>query len=86
VFCPLSVTVEEHPRELTECAMARRMAEDLCVDDVRCIGERLPRLRTDQTAALVDLPSQDGARIVAARRRRASVGGPVSLANRGSRW
>jgi acyl dehydratase len=65
VFCPSSVAVVENLRELAEYSMAKRMAEDLCAfynrfsDKVRCVVERLPRVRTDQTATLLDVPNED---------------------------
>jgi hypothetical protein len=70
VLCPSSVAVNENLRELAEYAMAKRAAEDLCAfynrssDNIQCIIERLPRINTDQTATLVELPYEDGARVM----------------------
>jgi acyl dehydratase len=69
VFCPSSVAVVENLRELAEYSMAKKMAEDLCAfynrfSNIHCIVERLPRLRTDQTATLVDLPHEDNVQVM----------------------
>jgi acyl dehydratase len=69
VFCPSTVAVDQNLRELAEYSMAKRMAEDLCAfynrfSRVQCIVERLPRLRTDQTATLVDMPHEDGVQVM----------------------
>jgi acyl dehydratase/NAD(P)-dependent dehydrogenase (short-subunit alcohol dehydrogenase family) len=57
-FYPSSQFVVDRPAEMTEYAMSKAAAEVLCADignylpGARIVVERLPRLRTDQTAAL----------------------------------
>jgi NAD(P)-dependent dehydrogenase (short-subunit alcohol dehydrogenase family) len=59
VFYPSSVFVDARPRHLTEYAMAKAAGEILCADlqrsmrGLRIHVRRLPRLATDQNAALV---------------------------------
>lgn len=70
VFCPSTTAIDQNLRELAEYSMAKGMAEDLCAyynrysGNVRCIAERLPRVQTDQTATLMDLPHEDGASVM----------------------
>jgi hypothetical protein len=59
IFYPSTVFVAERPRGMTEYAMAKAAGETLC-DELRAtmptldiIATRLPRLLTDQTAAVV---------------------------------
>lgn len=64
-FYPSSVAVEEHPRDMTEYSMAKAAGEMLCADmnrferGIRVVVKRLPRIDTDQTSALVSVPSAD---------------------------
>ena len=64
-FYPSSVAVDERPRDMTEYSMAKAAGEMLCADmnrfepGVRVVVKRLPRIVTDQTAALVAVPSED---------------------------
>jgi short chain dehydrogenase/MaoC like domain len=64
VFYPSSVAVTEGMREMTEYAMAKRLAEEMCAfynehsKDVEIIVERLPRIKTDQTSTLVPFPAE----------------------------
>jgi hypothetical protein len=80
VFCPSTIAIDQNLRELAEYSMAKRMAEDLCAfynrfsNNVRCVVERLPRVRTDQTATLVELPHEDAARLM------------LSIVRRMERW
>ena len=58
VFYPSSEFVVDRPADMTEYAMSKAAAEVLCEDmskylpGVRILMRRLPRLLTDQTAAL----------------------------------
>ena len=60
IFYPSSTAVAERPRGMTEYSMAKAAAEVLIEDlnrrlrTVHIICERLPRLSTDQTAALLN--------------------------------
>jgi hypothetical protein len=66
VFCPSTRAIDENRREIVEYAMVKRMAEDLCSfynrfsENIEIITERLPRIRTDQTTTLVEVPAEDG--------------------------
>jgi acyl dehydratase len=70
VFCPSTVAIDENLRELAEYSIAKQMAEELCAfynrfsTNVHCVVERLPRLNTDQTATLVELPHEDSVRVM----------------------
>lgn len=64
VFFPSSVAVAERPKGLTEYAMAKAAAE-IAIDDINrafkrvsVMSRRLPRLSTDQTASLLDVPAE----------------------------
>jgi acyl dehydratase/NADP-dependent 3-hydroxy acid dehydrogenase YdfG len=64
VFFPSSAAVVERPKGLTEYAMAKAAAEVL-VDDINrsfkqvsVVSSRLPRLSTDQTASILDVPAE----------------------------
>jgi NADP-dependent 3-hydroxy acid dehydrogenase YdfG len=63
VFFPSSIAVTERPKGLTEYAMAKAAAEIL-IDDlnrsyrqVSILSGRLPRLSTDQTLTLLEVPA-----------------------------
>jgi hypothetical protein len=64
-FYPSSVFVESQPPEMIEYSMAKMAGESLCrninqVDGrIRIIVRRLPRLRTDQTATVLPVETQD---------------------------
>jgi MaoC like domain len=64
VFYPSSVAVTESMREMTEYAMAKRLAEEMCSfynqhsKQVEIVVERLPRIKTDQTGTLVPFPAE----------------------------
>jgi hypothetical protein len=70
IFCPSSIFVEEHQAEMTEYAIAKRASEELCAhynrssQKLRILVERLPRMRTDQTNALVEVPAEEAAPIM----------------------
>jgi hypothetical protein len=63
VFFPSSVAVTERPKGLTEYAMAKAAAEIAIADinrtfkRVSVLSRRLPRVSTDQTASLLDVPA-----------------------------
>ena len=65
VFYPSSEAVTEPLKELTEYATAKAAGEALCGHlsrfgpETRVLVERLPRIRTDQTATLVEVPAAD---------------------------
>jgi hypothetical protein len=63
LFYPSSVAVENRPPDMTEYAMAKAAGEILCKDletqSTRIIVERLPRLATDQTAALIAVKTEN---------------------------
>ena len=58
LFYPSSIFVSEHPKGMTEYAMAKAAGEVLCADINACLAparvtvSRLPRLPTDQTASI----------------------------------
>ena len=64
VCFPASVAVIDRPKGLTEYAMAKAAAELLIVDlnrafeRVSVVSHRLPRLTTDQTATILDVPAE----------------------------
>ena len=64
VFYPSSVAVSEGMREMAEYAMSKRLAEEMCSfynqhsNLVKIVVERLPRVKTDQTATLVPFPAE----------------------------
>lgn len=64
-FYPSSVAVETRPAGMTEYAMAKAAGEILCADlqanwpGARIVVSRLPRLPTDQTAALTQIDTAD---------------------------
>jgi acyl dehydratase len=70
VFFPSTRAIGELRRELAEYAMAKHMAEDLCAfynrfsEKVATVSERLPRVATDQTATLVEVPAENSAQIM----------------------
>ena len=63
VFVPSTVFIDERPKGMTEYTMAKAAVEILCADlqrslrRVRIVVQRLPRLETDQTAALMPVKS-----------------------------
>jgi hypothetical protein len=65
LFYPSSTYVQDRPPLMTEYAMAKAAGEVLCADIVRfkpgvkIITQRLPRVRTDQTASLIATGSAD---------------------------
>jgi len=64
VFFPSSIAVDNRPKGLTEYAMAKSAAEQLIADinrtftRVSVVSRRLPRLTTDQTATILDVPAE----------------------------
>jgi len=75
LFYPSSVFVAERPRGMLEYAMAKAAGETLCAEmnqawaPLHVTHDRLPRVRTDQTASVmgVSLPSPAGALLPALR-------------------
>lgn len=70
LFHPSSIAVVDRPRGVTEYAMAK-MAVELLAEDlrralprVRIIEERLPRIATDQTATVFDVPAADASDVM----------------------
>lgn len=65
VFYPSSIAVAERPRGMTEYAMAKAAGEILCTDmnamydTLDVLVDRLPRVRTDQTATVSPVASAD---------------------------
>jgi NAD(P)-dependent dehydrogenase (short-subunit alcohol dehydrogenase family) len=65
VFYPSSVFVEERPKGMTEYSMAKLAGEMLCAAmagdhaGLRILAPRLPRVLTDQTAAVTALDNAD---------------------------
>lgn len=65
IFYPSSVFVHNRPQNMMEYAMAKACGEVLCADMQRVeklgriLVRRLPRLLTDQTAAIIGPPSTD---------------------------
>lgn len=64
VFYPSTVFVDEPSRENIEYAAAKSAGETLAayinaMGGVRVVSRRLPRLATDQTAAIVNVPMED---------------------------
>ena len=67
-FYPSSVFVADRPRGMLEYAMAKAAGETLCAEmnqawpPLHVTVDRLPRLRTDQTASVIgaSLPSPAG--------------------------
>jgi len=65
IFVPSTTAIDENLREIAEYSMAKRMAEDLCAfynrfsDKIEITSVRLPRLKTDQTTTLIEVPAAD---------------------------
>ena len=70
VYLPSTVFVSERPKGMTEYAMAKAAAELLAEDlnrtlrHVRIVHTRLPRLATDQTAAITPLTTADNVSVL----------------------
>jgi acyl dehydratase len=70
IFFPSTVAIDEHLSEIAEYSMAKQMAENLSAfynrfsTEVEIITERLPRVKTDQTATLMDVPAEDAAAVM----------------------
>jgi hypothetical protein len=70
VFYPSTVAVTEDLREVAEYAMAKRAAEDVCAfynrysDGIDIVVERLPRIKTDQTAVLFEVPARESVSVM----------------------
>jgi acyl dehydratase len=70
VFFPSTVAIDEDLREVAEYSLAKKIAENiiLCCNrflaNVEIIAVRLPRVKTDQTAALMDIPAEDAANVM----------------------
>jgi acyl dehydratase len=70
LFYPSSTYVQDRPPLMTEYAMAKAAGEILCADIVRfkrgvkIITQRLPRVRTDQTASLIETGSADAVQLM----------------------
>ena len=62
---PSSIAVAEHPKGMTEYAMAKAAGEILCADlaraypDLKIAAPRLPRILTDQTATVPPVEAAD---------------------------
>jgi hypothetical protein len=67
IFFPSSIAVADRPKGLTEYAMAKAAAEILVEDinrsftHVSVTASRLPRLSTDQTLTVLDVPAESNA-------------------------
>jgi acyl dehydratase len=100
LFYPSSVFVAERPRGMLEYAMAKAAGETLCAEmnqawaPLHVSVDRLPRLRTDQTASVIgaSLPSPDSRLLTVVREtqswpRNAEIGramaGPLETASAG---
>jgi acyl dehydratase len=96
LFYPSSVFVEERPRGMLEYAMAKAAGEAVCAEmnqawpPLRVTFDRLPRLRTDQTASVIGAsPPSPAAPLLAAVRetqswpRGVAQGGPLQTASAG---
>jgi len=65
VFYPSSIAVVDRPKGMTEYAMAKAAGEILCIDmnslheRLDVLFDRLPRVRTDQTATVSPVESAD---------------------------
>jgi len=65
IFYPSSVYIDSRPDGMTEYAMAKAAGEVLCADiqrfesPGRILVRRLPRLRTDQTASLMNMATAE---------------------------
>jgi hypothetical protein len=64
VYLPSTVAISERPLGMTEYTMAKASAEVLAADlnrslqNVTIVSSRLPRLPTDQTASILQVPPQ----------------------------
>ena len=80
IFYPSTVAVTEAPRELAEYAMAKRLAEEVCAfynahsDKIKIVVERLPRIKTDQTAVLFEIPAETSLSVMLPIVRRVELG------------
>jgi acyl dehydratase len=69
-FYPSSVAVQGELREMAEYAAAKRAGEEMCAfynrysDKVEIVVERLPRIRTDQTSTLMEVPAEDSVSVM----------------------
>jgi hypothetical protein len=70
VFYPSTVFVVEKPADLAEYYLAKRLGEEFCAyysqysPRVHIEFERLPRVKTDQTASLLAHPTEDSADVM----------------------
>jgi acyl dehydratase len=70
VFYPSSVLVDQGQRGMEEYIMAKRLAEEMCSyynqhsRKIEIVVERLPRIKTDQTSALIPLPAEDALEVM----------------------
>ena len=96
LFYPSSVFVAERPRGMLEYSMAKAAGETLCAEmnqawpPLHVTVDRLPRLRTDQTASVIgaSLPSPADRLLTVVREtqswpRGAAQGGPLQTASAG---
>jgi NAD(P)-dependent dehydrogenase (short-subunit alcohol dehydrogenase family) len=80
VFFPSTAGVGQSTREIAEYSMAKHMAEELCAlynllsENVEITIERLPRIRTDQTATLMEAPAEESSEAMLPIVRRVEVG------------
>ena len=71
IFYPSSIMVTEGADKMEEYIMAKRLAEEMCSfynrhsKKVEIMVERLPRLKTDQTSAIIPLPAEDALKVMA---------------------
>jgi len=71
VLYPSSVMVTTGADKMEEYIMAKRLAEEMCAfynahaKNVEIIVERLPRLKTDQTSAIISPPVEDTIEVMA---------------------
>ena len=70
VLYPSSIMLTEGMDKMEEYIMAKRLAEELCAfynqnsKKVEISVERLPRIKTDQTNAIIPLPAQDALEVM----------------------
>jgi len=87
IFYPSSVLVIERPPGMTEYAMAKAAGEFLCADinaqlaPTHVTVKRLPRLRTDQTASLTAVKTENPLDVMLPIVRQVQLGAAIAVMN-----
>ena len=70
VFYPSSVAIDDRPKGMTEYSMSKAAGEILCEyinrswHGMRVVVQRLPRILTDQTSTIIQVPTNDAVEVM----------------------